>query len=121
MLIAIKVLAVFMMTVGVLIFVYPQALKRFLNFAIENRMIYVGGVVRIIIGTFLLINASECKYMWVVVVFGSLLLISGIMFFVLGVERMNSILAKMRDKSDLIHRLMSVVMFGIGILLIVSV
>ncbi|MCK4307559.1 hypothetical protein KAW50_04960, partial [candidate division WOR-3 bacterium] len=94
---------------------------RFITFWEKGRRLYIAGILRIVFAIILLFSASQCRAVGVVLAFGILFLIGGIIIFTLGLKKLKSILKRWSQKSPLVFRLLGIVTLGIGILLLYSV
>jgi len=82
----IKTIAVVIMVLGGLYTVYPAVLKAFMGFFRKGRRIYVVGLIRFALAVVFLFAAQECDITWLVLVFGIVFIISGVLIFVIKPE-----------------------------------
>lgn len=114
----VKILGILVIAMAVLIIIRPQALKKLIGFFQEGKAIYLGAVSRLIIGVFLLLAASGCRYPSIVIALGIITLAMGILTFIIGIERCRAWLKAIGEKSELIHRLIAIIPLAFGILLV---
>lgn len=114
----VKILGIVLIALAILFLIRPKTIKQLLEFFMEGKIIYFGGVIRLIIGVFFLLAASECKFPTIMIVLGILMLASGILIFLLGLERSRSFVRVVSEKSELVHRVLALAPLIIGILLV---
>lgn len=105
---------------GVIILLNPIIMKQLIAFWKQGKRLYIVGILRVLIGAILLLAASQAKIAGVVATLGVLVLISGILIFVLKLEKVKTILEYWDKRSLLILRLMGLLVLAIGALLIYS-
>lgn len=111
---AILVIGIIIILEGILLAARPQWAKKAIRFFCKGRMIYLAGVLRLIIGVLFLVSATDCKHYWVVIVFGILLLVSGVAVFVTKLDKLKDYLNWWDRRSLLILRLLCIIAFAIG-------
>lgn len=116
----ITALGIFYVALGVLFFVKPQAIRSFIDFVRVGKRCYIGGVVRIIIGGLLLWATPQAAFPWVPGIIGVLAVVSGILTYVIGLQRVYAILNWWYGLDDNKLRIMAVVAGVFGVLLIYS-
>lgn len=120
MLILVRIIGIVMVGMGVMYLLKPKTLKQFVAFFEKGRRLYIAGILRIVIGVILLAAASQCRLVGVVLALGVLALIGGIVIFILGLERIKSMLNWWNKRSPLVLRLVALVALALGALLLYS-
>ena len=121
MLILVKLIGILFVGLGVIFLLNPKSMKQYVAFVLKGKRIYLCGMLRILIGVIFLLAASQCRLSGVIIILGILTLIKGLMVFVLGPEKIKSILNWWAKKSDSVIRLLSIIAIAIGALIIYSV
>jgi len=121
MLILVKLIGIIIVAMGIVFILSPEAMKRVINYWRQGRRLYLVGILRLLIGVILLLNASQCRLVGVVVTLGILILLGGIIIFALGLEKVKSILDWLDKKPLSVLRLMALIALAIGALLLYSV
>ncbi|KPK38797.1 MAG: hypothetical protein AMJ78_09485 [Omnitrophica WOR_2 bacterium SM23_29] len=121
MLILARFVGIIMVGMGITFLLSPNALKQVINFWGQGKRVYIAGILRLLIGVLLLLIASQCRFVGTVVTLGILIFIGGITIFVLGLERIKSILNWWNKRSLLVLRLMALIALAIGALLLYSI
>lgn len=108
------------LVLGVIFFVRPALIRTFIEFAKVGKRVYIGGVIRIIIGALLLLATPKAAFPWLPGIIGALILISGILIFILGTQRIHAFMDWWYGLDDSRLRIMPVVAAIFGVLLIYS-
>ena len=116
----IKIIGIVIALVGIVFLFCPKAIKQFMGFVGQGRRLYWVGILRLLFGVILLLGASQCRVIWVVMAMGILFLIGGVMIFTLGLERLRSIIEWWNKRSLMSLRLIALVALALGALLIYS-
>lgn len=117
----VKTLGIFILVVGVLGFMAPGLLRKMIDWIKVGKKIYLAAVFRIIIGVLLLLAIPAVVMSWIPGLIGTLLIISGALIFVLGMQKAFAFLDKIYTMPDSKIRIIPVVAAAIGALLIYSV
>jgi hypothetical protein len=121
MLILSKIIAILIVAAGCIFLVKPMTLKQYMAFCREGNRIYLMGTARILFGIIFLLAASACRLPGVVLTFGILGLIGGIIIFSVSLEKSKSMISWWRERSFIILRLISVLAILAGGLLLYSI
>lgn len=116
----ITAVGILFLVLGVVFVARPQIIRDVINFSKVGRRIYIGGVIRIVIGALLLLAMPSAKMPWVPGILGAVMLIAGTLIFVLGLQKVHAIIDWMYGQPDNRIRIAPVVVALIGILLIYS-
>lgn len=116
----IKSIGILIAIIGVVFVTMPQLALRFIAFAKQGKRVYIGGVVRIVLGALLIWTSGVATIMWIPLVFGILMVIAGILIFVLGVEKIHRVLIWWESKDEHFRRAWAVAAAVVGVLLIYS-
>jgi len=120
--IVIQSLGVVIVAVGVVYLLRPDIMKWLMGFFKQGKRIYLAGVIRLALAVIFLLRAGspECEIRWVIVVFGILFLIGGVLIFILGHEKLRRILDWYQKQSALLLRIIAVIALAIGAVIIYS-
>lgn len=117
----IQSLGIVFVFVGMLYLIRPDVSKQIVEFFKKGKRIYFVGLIRFALAVVFLIGARECKVTWVIVVFGILFLISGLLTFTLGPARLRSILDWYQRQSSVLIRVIAVIILAAAVVVIWSV
>jgi hypothetical protein len=118
--IVVKIVGIVIVSLAVLFLLKPDIMKRVLKFFKQGKRIYFAGLVRLVLAVVFLLAARECDITWVIVIFGVLFLISGLSIFMIGAEKLKSMLDWFQNKSALFLQVMAVIILAIGAIIIYS-
>lgn len=120
MLIVAKVAGVLVIILGTLFIVNPLFLKKYISFWATDKRYYGIGVIRIAVGIILILAARQAVQGAVAAVLGSLMMISGILVFAIGEEKIKPLLNWYSDLPDLAIRILGLVVVVFGLLIVLS-
>jgi len=118
--IVIRIIGIVFVFMTVIYFLKPDIMKRLLEFFKQGKRIYFAGMVRLILAVVFLLAAGECKHFWVILAFGILFIISGMLIFILGPEKVKSYINWWQKQSVMLLRVMALVGLAIGAIIIYS-
>ena len=121
MLFVIGFIGIFIAAVGLSFMLNPNMFKQTMAFFGKGKRLYLVGVLRLLIGIILLTTALQCGKPAIMVLFGILFIIGGVLIFALGLEKVKSILSWWDKKGALTMRLMGLLASLIGVLLVYAV
>jgi len=121
LLILVKLIGVYIAIMGVIFLLKPKMLKGYEAFWEEGKRLYIIGGSRILMGAILLLAAAQCRLKGVVVALGISLIIAGLPYFVLRVEKIKAMANRWAKRPPLVIRLLGLAILVIGALLLYSV
>jgi len=113
-------MGIVMACMGIINVVNPGSMKKMIAFWRQGNRVYLGGLLRLLIGTIFLLSYSQAKIPGVICVLGSLILLGGILIFILGLGRVKIMLEWGDKRPRSILRLIALLVLGIGALVIYS-
>ncbi|MFH1719222.1 MAG: hypothetical protein ABIF19_17855 [Planctomycetota bacterium] len=118
--IIIKSLGVLFVLIGVAYLLRPDIIKGLMGFFKKGRRIYFAGVLRFALAVVFLTAATECRMPRVIGALGIIFLLSGVLIFLLGPERIRRILEWYEEQPTLIFRIIASVVAAVGMVIIFS-
>ena len=118
--IVVKIAGIFFVLIGILYLLKPGFLKGLMEFFKQGKRIYFAGLIRFVLAVVFLLAARECDITWVIVVFGILFMLSGLLVFTLGARRLKFLLEWWQRQSFLLLRLVGLITLAIGAVIIYS-
>ena len=106
--------------IGMLFLIRPDVSKRLTEFFKKGKRIYFVGLVRFVLAVVFLLGARECDITWVIIVFGIVFLLSGLLTFMLGPKRLIPILDWYQRQSSILVRVIAVIILAVGAIVIHS-
>ena len=120
MVIAVRLIGLFIMALGITVLVKPKQMRKLFVFFKQGKRIYIAGVIRIIIGIILLLAATQCKMGGFITVIGIVTLVAGILIFALGKDKCITFIEKVEGFSTNVLRLLSLVPVIFGVLILIA-
>jgi len=116
----VEIIGIVIVCIAVVYLLKPGVMKYLMEFFKKGKRIYFAGLIRFAFAIVFLLAARECKRFWVIFAFGILFLISGLLIFVLGAEKVKSILDWYQKQSLLLLRVLALIALAIGAVIIYS-
>jgi uncharacterized protein YjeT (DUF2065 family) len=95
-------------------------MKRLMEFFKQGRRMYFAALLRLAFAIVFLLAARQCRFFWVIFAFGVLFIISGLLIFILGLERVKSYISWWQRQPLVLLRIMALIGFAIGAIIIYS-
>jgi len=118
MAVAVRVVGIVFVFASLVYLLKPDVMKRILEFFKKGKRLYIAGLIRFVLAIIFLLAARECDITWVIVVFGILFLIEGLLIFILGPEKLSGLLEWWQRQSFLFLRILAVVALAAGTIII---
>lgn len=110
----IRLVGVICVAVGILYMLRPDAPKRLMEYFKKGSRMYLAGVMRFALAVVFLIGADRCRHKWVIVGFGIVFLISGLLVFMLGPKRLRPMIDWLQKSPALLLRGLGAVALAVG-------
>ena len=114
----IKIIGIVIVAMAVVLLVRPDVIKRLLEFFKKGKRLYIPGLIRLALAVVFLLSARECDITWVIIVLGILFLISALVIFVLGPEKLRPMMDWYQRQSLILLRVIAVIPLAIGAIII---
>jgi hypothetical protein len=118
--IVVKVIGIVIIFAALVYLLKPDVMKRIIEFFKQGRRMYFAGLIRFALAVVFLLAASDCKMPWVIIVFGILLIIGGLLIFILGPEKVRSMLEWWQKQSVVLLRVVALIGLAFGAIIIYS-
>ena len=118
--IVIKSLGIVFVLIGIVYLLRPDVMKWLMEFFKQGKRIYFAGLIRFALAVVFLLGARECKRFWVIFAFGILFIIGGLLIFILGPEKIKSIIDWWQKQSILLLRVIALITLAVGAIIIYS-
>jgi len=116
----IKIIGMFFVLMGIMYLLKPEIAKQLMEFFKKGKRMYFAALIRFIFAVVFLLAARECRQFWVIFCFGIVFLISGLLIFVLGLDKLRSIIDWYQKQSGFVIRFMAIIVIAIGATVIFS-
>ncbi len=118
--IVIKSLGIVFAVIGIVYLLRPDFMKWLMEFFKKGKRIYFAGLVRFALAVVFFVGARECRYPWIIFAFGMLLLLSGLLIFMLGPEKIRRMFDWYQKQSTLVFRVIALIVLAVGAIVILS-
>ncbi len=118
--IVIKSLGILFCIIGIVYLLRPDIMKWLMEFFKQGKRIYFSALIRFALAVVFLVGALKCKYPKVIIAFGILFIIGGLLIFALGPEKIRRMLEWYQKQPVLIFRVIAVIVLAIGLIIIFS-
>jgi hypothetical protein len=116
--IVVKIIGIVFIFMAIVYFLKPDIMKRLMEFFKWGKRMYIAGLIRFVLAIVFLLGARECDVTWVIVTFGILFLIGGLLIFVLGLEKVKSYIGWWQKQSVLLLRVIALITLAVGAVII---
>jgi len=116
----VKLVGMILVAIGIVFVLSPKRMRQWMVFCEKGLMPYLMGSLRILVGILFLFAAPQSRVVWVIITVGVLALLGGIAIFILGLERIKSILRWSEGRSLPVLRLIALFAIAIGVLILYS-
>jgi len=116
----IKILGIIFVFIAIVYLLKPEAMNRMMDFFKQGKRIYFAGLIRFVLAVVFLLGARECDIPWVIATLGIVFLISGLLIFMLRLEKLKSILEWYQEQSLLLLRVIASIALLVGAIVIYS-
>ncbi|MFA5252111.1 MAG: hypothetical protein WC454_05965 [Phycisphaerae bacterium] len=116
----IRIIGVVFVFITILYFLKPDVMKSLMEFFKQGRRVYFAALMRFVLAIVFLLAADQCRYFWVIFAFGVLFIISGLLIFILGLEKVKSYISWWQKQPAMLLRIVALIGLGLGALIIYS-
>jgi uncharacterized protein YjeT (DUF2065 family) len=116
----IKIIGIVFVFMTIVYFLKPDIMKRLMEFFKQGRRIYFAALIRLVLAIVFLLAADRCRYFGVILTFGILFTISGLLLFILGLEKVKSYISWWQKQPAMLLRVVALIGLAIGALIIYS-
>lgn len=118
--VVVKIIGIVIVGFAIAYLLRPDIMQYLMEFFKEGKRIYFAGLLRLVLAVIFLLAARECDLTRVIIFFGILFLISGLLTFIIGLEKAKSIIDWWQKQSAFVLRLLALVALAIGVVIIYS-
>jgi len=118
--IVIKIIGIVFVLIAIVYLLKPDLMKLMMGFFKKGKRLYWAAVIRFALAVVFLLAAWQCNIKWVIAAFGVLFIISGLLIFILGLEKIKEMLQWYENKPLLLLRIISLILLAMGVIIICS-
>lgn len=116
--IVIKAIGTVIVCIGLVYLIKPEVLGGFMRFFAKGKRLYLAALVRFALAIVFFLGARQCGIRWVIVMFGLIFLLSGLLIFMLGLEKAKSIINWYQEQPSVMLRVVAIVVLGVGLIIV---
>ena len=114
----IKAIGTVIVCMGLVYLIRPDILRKIMQFFSVGSRLYLAALLRFALAIVFFLGARECDVTWLIVAFGVIFLLSGLLIFMLGLKRAREIIGWYLEQQDFIFRILSIIVLGVGLIIV---
>ena len=116
----IKSLGILFSLMGIAYLLRPDIIKKLMVFFKKGQRIYLAGLLRFALAVVFFVGARECRYFWIIFACGIIFLLSGLLIFMLGPEKIRRMFNWYQNQPILFFRVIALIVLIFGAIVILS-
>jgi len=116
--IVIRILGIVFVLMGIVYLLRPDVMKWLMEFFKQGKRIYFAGLIRFALAVVFFLGALNCRIPWLIITFGILFLIGGLLIFMLGPKKLKSMIEWYQKQSLLLLRVIALIALAVGAIII---
>jgi uncharacterized protein YjeT (DUF2065 family) len=116
--IVVKVIGIVFIFFATLYLLKPDIMQHLMEFFKKGKRIYFAGLIRFALAVVFLLAAGDCKMPWVIIIFGILFIIGGLLIFILWPEKFRTMTIWWQKQSVLLLRVLAVITLAVGAIIV---
>ena len=116
----IKSLGILFSLMGIAYLLRPDIIKKLMVFFKKGNRIYLAGLLRFALAVVFFVGARECRYFWIIFACGIIFLLSGLLIFMLGPEKIRRMFNWYQNQPNLFFRVIALIVLIFGAIVILS-
>jgi hypothetical protein len=116
----IKIIGTVIVCVGLVYLIKPEIFRVIMRFFAKGNRLYIAAVIRFALAIVFFLGARHCGIKWVIVLFGLIFLLSGLLIFMLGLERAKGIIRWYQGQPSFVYRIVAIIVLSVGLIITYS-
>jgi hypothetical protein len=116
--IVIKAIGTIIVCIGLVYLIKPEILKGFMMFFSKGSRLYLAALVRFALAIIFFLGARECHIPWLIAVFGAIFMLSGLLIFMLGLEKAKGIINWYLEQPSFMFRVVASIVLCVGLIIV---
>jgi uncharacterized protein YjeT (DUF2065 family) len=104
--------------IGLVFLVRPEILRAVMRFFSKGSRLYLAAIVRFSLAIIFIMGARHCGIKWVIVMFGLIFLLSGLLIFIMGLQKAKVILRWYLEQPEFISRIVAGIVLAVGLIIV---
>ena len=114
----IKFIGIFIVAMGLVYLIRPDVPKTMMRFFSRGIRLYFAAILRFVLAIIFFLGARECDLTWVIVVLGSIIMLSGLLIFILGLQKSKEIINWFEGQPMFVQRILAVIVLAVGLIIV---
>lgn len=114
----IKVIGTVIVCIGLIYLIWPEIMRATMRFFSKGSRLYLAAIVRFALAIIFIMGARHCGRTWIIVMFGLIFLLSGLLIFMLGLPKAKGILRWYLEQPKFISRVMAAIVLVVGLIIV---
>ncbi len=114
----IKAIGTFIVLMGLIYLIKPMLFRTVIAFFSRGSRLYLAALLRFALAIVFFWGARKCDMKWVIIAFGLIFLLSGILIFMLGLNKAKAILSWYLEQPVFMLRIIAIVALGVGLIIV---
>jgi len=114
----IKIIGTVIVLIGLVFLVKPEIPRWVVGFFVKGRRLYLAATVRFALAITFFVGARECDVTWLIVVFGLIFLLSGLLIVMLGLEKAKGIINWYLEQPAFMFRVVASIVLCVGLIIV---
>ncbi len=114
----IAIIGMLIVVEGILFMINPMLMRKFIDFFLQGKLIYIAGVVRVVLAVIFLVFANQCVHSWIIIIFGVAFLIGAIFIFAVNIDKLKNMLRWWKLQKDYLIRSVGLIASVLGLLIV---
>jgi uncharacterized protein YjeT (DUF2065 family) len=116
--IVIKAIGTVIVCIGLVYLIKPEIFRSIMGFFVKGSRLYLAALVRFALAIVFFLGARHCGVKWVIVLFGLIFLLSGLLIFMLGLEKAKGIINWYQAQPSFMLRVVATIVLGGGLIIV---
>ncbi len=114
----IKVIGTVIACIGLVYLIEPKIMKAAVRFFLKSSNLYMAAIVRFALAIIFIMGARHCGLRWLIVLFGLIFLLSGLLIFMMGLQKTKVILRWFLEQPKFIARVAAGIVLAVGLIIV---
>jgi uncharacterized protein YjeT (DUF2065 family) len=114
----IRIIGTVIAVIGLVYMVRPQIMRATTQFFAKGSRLYIAAMVRFALAIVFIMGARHCGIKWVIVMFGLIFLLSGLLIFMMGLPKAKTILRWFLEQPNFIARVAAGIVIAVGLIIV---
>ena len=114
----IRIIGTVIAVIGLVYMVRPQIMRTMTRFFTKGSRLYIAAIVRFALAIIFIMGARHCGRTWIIILFGLIFLISGLLIFMMGLSRAKVILRWFLEQPKFVARVAAGIVIAVGLIIV---